>query len=407
MNGCWSTSGGNRRWPTSGGTWLSIVVVASLGLWASAGCGSDLACVPGIQDVCACPGTEVGAQACNAEGTGFDECVCAPAAMGGGDEGGGSVGGDGGSAPGGPGQPPPPPMDAPLGDGSTPRILGVTHLFIGTKTVQGVESANAWEAFGYNIDGQVTTTDFSQHCKSPGGAPSSVFPDAPDGVDNAFGHGVLPVLKTLFYVPDLEVEVNEAIEIGFRTSIFDLFALGPEATYSTVGSSFFEGRFRSGSSWLKAPASFTGNEPKLQFPDAYLTDDVWVSRRVDGVLTVTLEVEGLTFPLALRRPLVTAELTPDHGSVTRGMISGVLDTEEFVKMIRVRLAQLDTKFCSDSTVQGIMNQFRQASDIMNDGTQSSAATCNGISVGLGFIGESVAVGGVGPSDPPEPDVCAE
>lgn len=76
--------------------WIAgLLGIAGVGLGTLASCGADEVCAPGLQQACACPGSEVGAQACNAEGTGFEECICAPGP--GGDGGGGNGGGgDGG-----------------------------------------------------------------------------------------------------------------------------------------------------------------------------------------------------------------------------------------------------------------------------------------------------------------------
>lgn len=41
-----------------------------------ASCGRDAACVPGEQVECACAGGVTGAQACNVEGTAFEQCSC-------------------------------------------------------------------------------------------------------------------------------------------------------------------------------------------------------------------------------------------------------------------------------------------------------------------------------------------
>ncbi len=45
--------------------------------------GGGMACVPGQQVACACPGSAMGAQACNAEGTGYIACECGSAGTGG------------------------------------------------------------------------------------------------------------------------------------------------------------------------------------------------------------------------------------------------------------------------------------------------------------------------------------
>lgn len=76
-------------------SWLAISTTAS--------CSSSAdVCVPGATQVCACPGGENGAQACNADGNGFEACLCP------GDDDGPSAGApaDGGGPPSSGGAPP-------------------------------------------------------------------------------------------------------------------------------------------------------------------------------------------------------------------------------------------------------------------------------------------------------------
>jgi hypothetical protein len=377
------------------------LVAATLLLLAA--CSADQVCAPGIQEECACPNGVPGAQACNEEGSGFDACICDVGPSGG--SGAGNAGG--GPAEAEPGQPPPADPGAPTGDGSAPQSFAVTHLYVGQYSFEGVESANAWQGFGYDIDHKHTISSFSGHCSPNSGAASAnVFPDGNDGNDNAFGKVLLPIIKTAAAtsVSDLEASLNEPIEGGVYTLVFDLPGLGPDKSYASVSSSFFEAREKSGATWLKGPESFNGAQPALQFPDAYLVDDVWVSGRADGVLTVQLSF-GSGLPLRIHHPLVTAELSADHMTVSRGIISGVLDTEELVEQMRINLGAVQQSFCEGGAIDGILNQIRQASDIKANGTQGSG-TCDGISIGLGFSGEAVSIGGFAAPLPPIEDPCA-
>ena len=372
-------------------------------LIALAGCSSEEVCAPGIQEECACPDGAPGAQACNAEGTAFGECVCD-----GGPEGGSGAGNaGGGSAEPEPGQPPPPAEGAPAGDGSAPRSFAVTHLYVGDRAFGAASpSPDAWKGFGYDVDHEHTISSFSGHCSPVGGASAvNVFPDGNDGIDNAFGKVLLPIFKTVAATTgDFEMLVNGPIEGGEHSMVFDLAGLGPEQSYAPVASSFFDVRDKSGATWAKAPESFSGSQPLLQFPDAYVVDGVWVSRRGQDVLTVELAlISGL--PLRIHHPVVTAELSADHSSVSRGIISGVLVTEEVVDTMRVALAAAQSSFCDGAAIEGILNQIRQASDIKSDGSQGSGP-CNGISIGLGFEGEAVSIGGFAAPMPPIDDPCA-
>jgi hypothetical protein len=305
------------------------------------------------------------------------------------------------------GNPPEPPIGAPPGDGSAPRVFAVDHLFSGIETFQGVESADAWQGFGYDIDLVDTTSSFAGHCLPvAGAAPNNIFPDGLDGIDNAFGKVLLPILKTASATSgDFEIMVNEPFENGEYSLLFDVSSLGPDANYSPLPSSFFQARDRVGSTWLKAPESFSGATPLLAFPDAYSNNDTWVSRRVDGTLIVNLSVGGSTMKLTIHRPLVSAEMSADHDTVTRGIISGILDTDELSGELANAIAAIEPSFCNGAAIDGIINQVRQASDIMADGTQAAGQECTGISIGLGFTATSVSVGDFALVEPPPPDPC--
>ncbi len=79
------------------------------------------------------------------------------------------------------------------------------------------------------------------------------------------------------------------------------------------------------------------------------------------------------------------------------MIGGVLNTEEFVAEIKKVGALLG--LCDSALFTNLVNQIRQASDIMADGTQDPTKECNGISMGLGFEMKAVQLGEVGPPTP--------
>lgn len=79
--------------------WLTLLLLVLVQ------CSSDPAvesttervCDPGKQDACPCPGGTEGAQSCNADGSGFNECQCETGGVGGSAGSGGPNGGSGGS----------------------------------------------------------------------------------------------------------------------------------------------------------------------------------------------------------------------------------------------------------------------------------------------------------------------
>ena len=133
--------------------------------------------------------------------------------------GGGGTGGAGG--PSGPGiQPPDRPEGASPGDGMG-TAFAVSELFLGDTDRNGSPNPSAWKDFGYDLDGKISTKDSTDLCKpNAGGSPSSVYPDGNDGIDNAFGKLLLPIITGL--AQDASAQVNESIQAGDFTIIVNV-----------------------------------------------------------------------------------------------------------------------------------------------------------------------------------------
>ncbi len=282
-------------------------------------------------------------------------------------------------------------------------VYVIDEIYLGTRSFGGSQSATAWQEFGSNIDDQVTDDDFTGHCLPAGGAPpTNIFPDGPNGLDNAWGKYLLPIIKTASASVgggDIEASLNAEIDGRTLSWAMSVVAIGD----GPAAGSFFEVRDGAAGSWLKAPEAFTGGEPIATFSQGAFQGGNWASGAASGVLRVRLgSGTGAAFALDLhhaRIRLVTGSGTP------RGTISGVLDTEAFIDHVRETLGPFVS--CDASAIEGILNQLRQGSDIMADGTQNPASTCNGISVGLGFTAREEPVGDfAAPLEPPE-DPCAE
>jgi ubiquinone/menaquinone biosynthesis C-methylase UbiE len=133
---------------------------------------------------------------------------------------GGSGGADAGTlaSPPGPG-----PMQPPTGTGTT--TFAVTKLYIGDTDPDGTpDVANGWTHFGYNIDG-VAPNNLAGFCKPLFNAsPSQVHKEGINGIENSFGHNILPVL--LGINSQVSATINQAITNGYFTLLFSLDQLG-------------------------------------------------------------------------------------------------------------------------------------------------------------------------------------
>ncbi len=313
------------------------------------------------------------------------------------------------------GQPPPPGGGGP-GDGPG-AVFAMSRLYLGDTDRNGAPNPlNGWKQYGYDLDGKVSTKNSTDLCKpNAGGNLNMSYPDGLDGIDNAFGKSILPIYLGL--APDVSSQLNESIAQGAYTVLLDVQTLGPQSSYSSLLGKQY------GGANLGGPPSFDGSDvwpvrpeylvdasdigsAKAQFPQSYLTGDVWVSGPPTAEVVVELPVGGYRMKHRIHHAIVTMQLTPDHTAATNGTIAGVFDTEELIADMADVAGAIDLGLCSGSTFQSLANQIRQGSDIMKDGTQNPAAYCDGMSVGFGFDAEGVHLGAVGSPEPPPPDPCA-
>lgn len=296
-----------------------------------------------------------------------------------------------------------------------PAQFVVDQMFLGDVDFNGVPNPiNAWKNFGFNLDNRVSTKMSTDLCKPrAGGSPAAVFPDGTNGIDNSFGKNVLPILLGL--ASDLSATNNQAIANGEYSYLWSLAdANGFEC--STTSSFFLGGflgqppKFDGSDVWpVDASSLFNPNDPtsaKCVFPDTRFEGNV-AGALPAAPFNFVLQVSGMKMVIPLNLTIMTFELSPDRSIVTRGMVGGVISTDEFVKSIAKMAAAFDTSFCDPSspTLQSILNQIHQASDIMKDGSQNPAFECDGISIGLGFTMQPVRIDGV-MVPPPDVDPCA-
>jgi hypothetical protein len=291
-------------------------------------------------------------------------------------------------------------------------VLAVSQLFLGDTDFNGVTSATAWRQLGFDIDGKVSTASSTDLCQpNAGGNPSSVHPDGDAGIDNAWGKNVLPLFLAL--TPDYSTQVNDLIDAGEFTMMLAFIGLAAEADKPAFTTRLYNG------APLGHPAAFDGSEcwpvvrellddpadiesSKTVFPASTLQGNAWSS---GGVGTVTLELGGFPMRLRIHQARMTTMLDPNHQGATLGQLGGVIDTEEFIVEVKKAAGAFDPSLCEGGTIESIADQFRQASDILKDGTQDPLQTCDGISIGIGFEMESAQLGGVAQPAPPVDDPC--
>ena len=224
------------------------------------------------------------------------------------------------------------------------------------------------------------------------------------GIENAFGHFIVPIL--LGVDGTLSADVNQALAGGAPTVLITVDQLGPGTSYDPLSASLSAGaelgsapKLDGSDVWPFVPGSV------VSLQQSYLVGDTWVSGPGAGV-TLTLSFAGSTLVLPVGHAVVSMNLDASHQHVTDGVVAGVIATADLASAVQ-RFGPVDVVLCSSPTIQGIMVQLQQASDILQDGTQDPDATCDGISIGVGFDGALVQLGPAGAPPPPPPDPCID
>lgn len=294
-------------------------------------------------------------------------------------------------------------------DGTGDATFAISKLYLGDVGRDG-SMASAWKKFGYDLDGKVSTLSSTDLCKPRNNAsPKSVYPDGDDGIDNAFGKSILPII--LGTAADTPQNVNAAIVKGEFTIMLSVEKLGTGTEYNPLLTRLY------GGATLDPPPLFDGTDrwpvrpellsappdlksAKVQFAKSYLVKNTWVSG-TKGNVNLDLSISGFSLSLNIASAVITMELDAEHKTVKNGTIAGVLETEVLATELKKVAGAFSPTLCDGATIDGIISQLEQASDILKDGTQDPTKTCDGISIGLGFDAALVQLG-----DPAEPAMPA-
>lgn len=294
--------------------------------------------------------------------------------------------------------------------------LAVHVLRLGDTLPNGTPSTTAWEQYGLNIDGKVSTADSVDLCKpAAGGKKSAVYPDGPGGIDNSFGKNILPIMTSL--ASDFSAQVNDAINQGRHTVLLRIQGIPPgqTGTFPTqLYSAAMDGTIPSWQGadvWPIRSDCLLGGDlasPKTAFPTAEVALDASGARRFRSItvgdIDLRLMSQGFEVSMPIRRARIVMTLSDDNAHATFGMIGGILDTEAYINELAKVAGSFDPTLCPpSSTFESIAQQVRQAADILMDGSQDPSKQCEGISIGLGFDADGALVGPVfEPAIAPDP-----
>jgi hypothetical protein len=319
---------------------------------------------------------------------------------------------------------------APTPNGTADTVLAISKLYLGDVDPDGTpDKSNGWKFFGYDLDGQNDTPTTVHHCQPNSMAPfKNISVNGNNGIDNAFGHTILPIILGLS--SSASMKINDSIAMGAFTVMLDMEKLGSGTDYQGLTTQLFAGgnlgmtpKWDGTDKWPVAPELLNdgmtiASGSKVQFPMSYVTSNTWVSGG-KGNVTLALSVSGFTLSLTISNAQLSLQMAPDHTSGVKGVIAGVLNTDELTSQLQMVAGSFDPTLCSGSVIGSIITQIKQASDIMSDGTQgpagctatgtgaSACPTCDGISIGLGFEAKAVQLGMVAPAAACKPNPCMD
>jgi hypothetical protein len=295
---------------------------------------------------------------------------------------------------------------------TTATLFAIHHLWLGDSLANPTFSlpdagVSPWATFGYNIDGLITTqysTDVCTLDKAAGATPAKQV-DGVDGIDNSFGENILSTIASA--IPMISETVSGSITNGSFDVLIGTVGLTASPTQTNTG---LTGALLNGAPYAGAPplndAGFfqvTDDWPVFSdslhgsleagavesFASAYVTNGVWVNGS-PGDLTLKLLLQGQPLVLQIHQAVVTFTHTVDGAGqdhATNGTISGVLKTTELLAEINIVAAQQD--YCAAATI--LLDSMAAASDILSDGTNVKGTACDGISIGIAFDADGIAL----------------
>jgi uncharacterized membrane protein YgcG len=309
--------------------------------------------------------------------------------------------------------------------GTTPHNFAVHNLYVGDDTPWDptfTPSSTAWKQIGFNLDNLDTTTAAATNTCTPYTKNMGVV-DGNGGIDNAFGAIIIGMGLSELGM-DLTKVVSQDIAKGTFTLMFDITGLtSPTQTNTGLTGQLFAGAaygstppltgtsFAETDNWPVNSALLTdgmtiAGGSKVSFNTGYVTNGTWVSGACIGAmqsgscnLDLSLDLEGYALALTIHDATASFNYTVDasgQGHAEHGVIAGVLLATEFETAINEVVGQINGG--AECTLVGtvIGPLIHEAQDMIIDPTTGAASNtpgtpCNGISIGIGFDGDEIAL----------------
>jgi hypothetical protein len=295
---------------------------------------------------------------------------------------------------------PPQKPNAPATTSKAEHNYALWELYLGDSDRTFAASTTAWKKYGYNIDGKVSTKDSTDVCTPAKGAGKDAQVDGDNGVDNAFGSRIVPIIKT--FANDISKTISDSIKKGSFTIMLDVTGLDDTPTQTATG---LTGKLYAGAAYKNGTPTFTPNDDwpvrpellsnpsdaktsKVTFGDAFVVNGTWVNGTGSDV-TISLTFSGVALDITVHRATIVFD---HHGAqADNGTIAGVINTQELIDGLRKVAGNISDSLCQGSAFDSIAQQIAQASDILTDGSNAAGKDCDAISIGIGFTAKEIKI----------------
>ena len=299
-------------------------------------------------------------------------------------------------------KPPGPPAGAAAATLGAPRTFALQSLLLGGTKRDGSPSDSAWKDYGYDLDNKTTTAKSTDVCKLADGAQKAAQTDGTLGTDNAFGQTILPIITSV--AATAETDISKSLTDGAFTIMLDIQGLTDDAAQNNIGLSgqiFAGGQYDPNkmapgfdlmTDWPVRPELLkdmktvaSGSTVQFDSTNTYVVDGQFVTK---ADLKLSLSVGGTGLELSIHQAIITFKHSDPHTAAT-GTIAGIIKTEELIDGLRKVAGRLQKALCEGAAFDQIAQEIRQASDIMSDGPNVAGPSCDGISIGLGFVAKEI------------------
>lgn len=301
-------------------------------------------------------------------------------------------------------QPPAKPTSGTTPAGTEERTFALNALFLGEADRAGTPNKDAWKDYGFNIDRKATTRNSTDVCKAVRPANQE---DGNQGIDNAFGKTIIPFLQPFAAAPSKQLN-DEVNNKGTFTILMSITGLTDDAAQTSTDLS---GKLLVGGPLGEKPV-FSPTldwpyrpEPQISLAGSYINAGTFVYGGGGASVKLSILLSGVSLDITINNAVVSFKHQPPNDLVD-GTIAGVIPTETLISGIEKVASKISSQFCGGSALESVKNSIREASDIMQDGSNNPGANCDAISVGLGFTAKRVAnPTKTAAADPPGEDKC--